>query len=158
MKPEPAVGEAIREFLSHKRLAVVGVSRNPRGFSRMLYSELRKRGYDVVPVNPGVGDVDGQPCFARVQDVTPPVDGALLMTRPDVTDRVVHDCATAGVKRIWMYQATGRGAVSRTALDFCAQKEISVIPGFCPYMFLPNAGFIHRFHGFVKKLTGSYPA
>ncbi len=34
-----------------------------------------------------------QPCYARVQDIQPPVDGALLMTKPENTEEVVADCA-----------------------------------------------------------------
>ncbi len=40
-------------FLALKRVAMVGVSRDPRDFSRMLFREMKKRGYDMVPVNPG---------------------------------------------------------------------------------------------------------
>ena len=36
------------------------------------------------------------PCFARIEDVTPGVDAALLMTPPNVTDGVVRDCVNAG--------------------------------------------------------------
>jgi hypothetical protein len=34
---------------------------------------------------------------------------------------------------------------------------VDVVPGFCPYMFLPGTPFFHGLHGFVKKVTGSYP-
>src|ERR1017187_7078098 len=73
----------VQDFLGQKRLAVVGVSRKPDDFSRKLFCELRDRGYDVVPVNPEVDEIDGKKCFAHLQDVQPPVDGALLMTSPD---------------------------------------------------------------------------
>jgi predicted CoA-binding protein len=42
----------VQEFLSQKRLAVVGLSRQPKDFSRALFHALRDQGYDVVPVNP----------------------------------------------------------------------------------------------------------
>jgi predicted CoA-binding protein len=45
-------------------MAMVGVSREPKGFSGMLFEELSKRGYDVVPVNPNAPEVLGRPCFA----------------------------------------------------------------------------------------------
>jgi hypothetical protein len=38
----------------------------------------------------------GRPCFARVQDIKPPVNGVRLMTSPGVTQAVVEDCAEAG--------------------------------------------------------------
>jgi predicted CoA-binding protein len=149
--------ETIEDFLAQKRIAMIGVSRNPKDFSAVLFEELRKRGYDMVPVNPNASEVQGQISFARVQDIQPPVDGALLMTTAEVTDQVVSDCADAGIRRIWMYRAGGKGAVSEKAVAFCRERGIQVVPGQCPFMFLPSAGGIHKFHGFVRKITGRYP-
>src|SRR5271166_1932513 len=110
--------QVIQDFLGQKRLAVVGVSRQPQDFSHTLFRELRKRGYDAVPVNPQADRIDEQPCFPRLQAVSPPVDGALLMTSPAVTDAAVRDCAEAGIKRVWMYRAGGTGAVSQGAVKY----------------------------------------
>ncbi len=70
------------EFLAQRRIALVGVSRDPRDMSRTLFRELRQRGYDVVPVHPTLDAVDGVACARRLQDVSPSVAGALLMTPP----------------------------------------------------------------------------
>ena len=148
----------INDFLGQKRLAVVGVSRNAQDFSRTLFAELSKRGYDVVPVNPQASEVDGRQCYAHVQDIQPPVAGVLVMTSPHATDQVVRDCAEAGVTRVWMHRGEGIGSVSQPALDFCRANQISVVAGFCPFMFLPGTPFFHRMHGFVKRLSGSYPS
>ncbi len=147
----------IEDFLSQKRLALIGISREPRDLSRTLFGELRKRGYDAVPVNPEAEEIDGHKCFAHVQDVRPPVDGALVMTAPGVTAKVVEECAIAGVKRVWMFRGGGQGSVSPEALSFCQDHNISVIPGECPLMFLPKGSLIHRLHGFVRKIIGAYP-
>jgi hypothetical protein len=149
--------EAIEDFLAQKRIAMVGISREPRSFSVTLFEELCRRGYDVVPVNPKTPNVLGNRCFARVQDIQPPVEGALLMTSPEVTDRIVSDCAEAGIPRIWMYRAGGKGAVSKSAVAFCQKRGIAAIPGQCPFMFLPEAAGFHRFHGFIRKITGRHP-
>lgn len=147
----------IDDFLGRKRLALVGVSRDPKDFTRDVFREFQRRGYDVVPVNPNVREVEGLPCFARVQEVAPPVEGALLFTSPTLTDQVVHDCAEAGISRVWMHRGAGVGAVSRSAVEFCQAQGMAVVPGECPFMFLPNTGSLHRFHGLIKKLTGRYP-
>jgi predicted CoA-binding protein len=84
------------------------------------------------------------------------VDSALLMTSPAGTDAVMKDCLEAGIKRVWMYRAGGKGAVSQDAVQFCESHKIEVIPGECPLMFLPGSWF-HGFHGWVRKITGHYP-
>ena len=37
--------EKIDHFLAQKRIAMVGVSRNPRDFSRHLFHDMKTRGY-----------------------------------------------------------------------------------------------------------------
>jgi predicted CoA-binding protein len=149
--------ETIQDFLAQKRIAVVGVSRNPKDFNSMLFRDLRKAGYDVVPVNPHVTEVDGMRCFDRVQSISPPVDGVLIMTPRNVTDAIAQDCVEAGVKRVWMYRAGGAGAVSQSAAELCAKNGIRVVAGGCPYMFLPNPAWFHRMHRGLLKLVGKYP-
>jgi len=147
----------IQTFLGRKRLAVIGVSRNPQDFTRMLFQELQKREYDVIPVNPSANDIAGLPCYARVTDIQPPVDGALLMTKPAETERVVRECHAAGVRDIWMHRGGGTGAVSPRAVEFCQANGMSVVAGECPFMFLPQSPWYHRLHGACRKLVGRYP-
>src|SRR5436189_5099171 len=94
----------VSDFLSRKRLAIVGASRNPKEFSRLIFRAFRDRGYDVVPVNPAQTEVEGAPCFARVQDIRPPVEAALLMTSLGLTGAVALDCVEAGIPRLWLYR------------------------------------------------------
>jgi len=157
MKVQHLSLELIERFLAQKRIAMVGISREPNSFSVALFNELCRQGYDVVPVNPKAPSLYGRHCFAQVQDIHPPVTAALLMTSPEVTETVVADCFAAGIAIVWMYGATGKGAVSPHASAFCKAHGMEVIPGQCPFMFLPNVSGIHRFHGFVRKISGTYP-
>ena len=148
--------DAIQAFLAHKRIAMVGVSRNPRDFSVMLLREFCGRGYEVIPVNPNAPTILEKPCFARVQDIQPPVDAVLLMTSAEVTETAVRDCADAGVSHVWMYGPGTGGSVSPQALAFCREHGIAVVAGECPYMFFPKNG-LHKVHGWVRKIAGSWP-
>lgn len=148
----------VRDFLAQKRIAVVGVSHDPKDFSRGLLRTLRDRGYDAVAVNPTLDSADNVPCFAHLADVAPAVDGVLVMTSPAVTDEVVQECARLHIPRVWMYRAGGQGAVSPQAVEFCKEHGIAVVPGECPYMFLSGESWFHRLHGFIKKITGAYPS
>ena len=141
--------DQIQSFLACRRVAVIGVSHQQREFSRMVYRALRERGYDVVPVNPKAGSVEGAQCFARVQEATPPVEAALVMTPPAASEDVVRDCFAADVKRIWLYRH------APAAEAWCAERGLVVISGECPMMFLERAGWIHRVHRwFWNMATG----
>jgi uncharacterized protein len=147
----------VDDFLALRRIAFVGISTNPKAFSRGLWHELEKRGYEVVPVNSAVTELDGTPVHARIQDIQPPVQGALLMTAPKVTEQIVRDCAEVGIRSVWMYRSMGVGSVSQKAIEFCEANGISVVAGQCPYMFLPKSPVFHQLHALGKRLAGSYP-
>jgi len=149
----------VDDFLALKRLAVVGVSRDPKHFSYLLWQELRQRRYEAIPVNPNTAELDGQRCYARVQDIEPPVEGALVMTPSSATAQVVRDCVEAGVGHVWMHKGAGgaAGAVEPAAVALCEEHGIELVAGQCPYMFLPGTPFFHGVHGFFRKLTGGYP-
>jgi predicted CoA-binding protein len=144
-------------FLALKRLAVVGVSRNPKEISYTLWQELRQRRYDAVPVNPAATEIDGQHVYASVRDIDPPVEGALIMTSAAVAEQVLEECAAAGIEHVWLYGGLGGGATSDATIAAAERHGLDAVAGHCPYMFLPGTPFFHGLHGMGKKLTGSYP-
>lgn len=148
----------IDEFLSQKRLAMVGVSRNARDFSRSVFREFEKQGYEVVPVNPGATELEGKRCFAHVTEIEPPVDAALLFTSSEQTPAVVNECVSAHLHHVWMHRGGGGpGAVNAGAVEVCRKEGINVVAGECPLMFLGHPAWFHRVHGFIKKMNGTYP-
>ena len=148
----------VENFLALHRIAMVGVSRNPKDFSRLLFREMCDRGYDMVPINLGADEIDERECFHSLQAVKEPVEGVLVMTPFHATLQVVQDCAAAGVRKVWIYRAGGKGAVSPEAIAFCMGNGIRVVDGHCPFMFFPETKFVHRVHGLLQKITRRYPA
>jgi predicted CoA-binding protein len=140
------------EFLRHRRIAVVGVSRNPKDFSRRLFRELLARGYDAVPVNPTSGALEGRHCFPRLREVQPPPEAVLFLTPPAMTERLLEECPELGVRSVWLHRGVGEGAMSARAVEFCKAHGIEVVPGACPFMYLRDAGWIHRLHGFIERV------
>lgn len=148
----------VENFLNLRRIAMVGVSRDPDDFSRKLFREMCERGYDMVPVNLLAEEMDGKECYQCLQVIQPPVEGVLVMTPAHETIRVVRDCVDAGIHHVWIYRAGGEGAVSREAVAFCKEHNLELVEGHCPFMFFPATGFAHRAHGFLLKLVRRYPA
>jgi predicted CoA-binding protein len=144
----------IKEFLDNKRFAMLGVSRNPKEFSRMLYKDFLTRGYNVLPVNPLATEIDGRTCYAHISEIQPPVTAALLMTPKTGTLSLLKECVANGVSFVWFYGISGAKDVHPDALQFCQQHGIKHIAGYCPFMFLPSATWYHRLHGCVWKMLG----
>ena len=157
----PTFETKVHDFLAQKRIAVAGVSRNQshHPVGNLIYQRLKKTGHDVFPVNPHMQAFEGARCYPDVQSIPGGVDGVVIITRPEVTERIVHDCAEAKVPRVWMHQSVGKGSsVSPEAVEYCRQHDISVIAGVCPMMFGPGADFGHTCMRWFLKLTGGLPA
>jgi predicted CoA-binding protein len=150
--------QEVQDFLGLSRIAMVGVSREGRDFSRTLFREMSNRGYEMVAVNPAAAEIEGEPCAPSLHEVQPAVDGVLIMTPARETLRVVQECVELEIQHVWMYRAGGVGAMNPEAVALCKQHNIHVVEGHCPYMFFAHTPFLHRAHGFLLKLTKRYPA
>src|SRR4051794_4706875 len=98
----PNTVSSIASFLAERRIALIGVSRKPQHFSRALFREFLQRGYDIVPVNQAVADIEGRRCFASVRDIDPHVRAALIVTPASATEPVIHQCLAVGISHIWL--------------------------------------------------------
>ena len=140
-----AIKDAAAEFLTHKRVAVTGVSREPENHgSNVVYKRLRERGYEVFAVNPNAQEVEGDRCYKDLTSIPGGVDAVVIGTRPDRADDTVRECAELGIKHVWMHWGAGASSVSETATEYGRQQGITVIDGGCPLMFPPVSDFGHK--------------
>ena len=143
---------AVADFLAQRRLAVAGVSADPKAFPTVVYRELRDRGYDVVAVNPHHETVAGDPCWPSLAAVPgPPPDGVVVMVKAPLASAVVDDAIAAGVPRVWLFRGIGQGARSEKAAARCVEAGVTLVDGACPFMFLEPVRNVHRLHRFVKR-------
>ena len=149
-----ATMETVNEFVSQKKIAVVGVSRKPQKFGSGVYRELKEKGYTVYPINPNAETIGDDTCYPSLKELPEAVDGAVLVVHPEQTDAVVRDAKEAGITRIWMQQ----GSQSQSAIDYCDENGISVVSKHCIFMFAEPVTSIHKFHRFFKKVFGGMPA
>ncbi len=77
----------------------------------------------------------------------------MLVVPPAETEKVVHEAAEVGIRRVWMQQ----GAESGVAIRFCEEHGIDVVHGECILMFAEPAEFYHRMHRWVWGLLGKLP-
>ena len=137
--------EAASTFLANKRVAVTGVSREPKTHgSNTVYKRLRERGYEVFAVNPNADEVEGDRAYTNLSSIPGGVDAVVIATRPEIAEDTMHECAELGIKHVWMHRGPGAGSVSDAATDYGRQHGITVIDGGCPLMFGPTADFGHK--------------
>ena len=147
--------EKAQDFLAQERIAVAGVSRTRQDAANLIYKKLRDTGHQVFAVNPKADEVEGDVCYANMQAIPGGVDGAVIVTKPALTEQIVRDCAEAGVPRVWMHDNTfAAGSVSDEATQFCRDNNITVIDGGCPMMFLD---FGHKCMRWMLGVMGRLP-
>ena len=148
--------DSVRSFLDGHRIALVGASERKDSFARTIDQALVDHGYEVVPVNPRLPDLDGRTCYPTVSDIPDPVDGAIVMVGPDHAPRAVEDVAAAGVEKVWLFKGLGTaGAASADALSACERHGLQTVAGACPLMFLEPVGSVHRIHRSIRHLRGA---
>src|SRR5512146_976628 len=140
-----AIKQAASDFLSHKRVAVTGVSRIPGSHgSNVVYKRLRERGYDVFAVNPNADEVEGDTAYHDLRSIPGGVEAVVIGTRPEIAEQTRRDCAELGSKHVWMPHGAGASSVSGAATAYGRQHGITVIDGGCPCMFEPTADLGHK--------------
>ena len=157
----PTLETKVNDFLAQKRIAVAGVSRTNSNHpaANLIYHRLKETGHDVFAVNPHMQTFEGDRCYPDLQSIPGGVDGVVIITRPETTERIVHDCGDAGVRRVWMHQSLAKGSsVSPAAVEYCRQHDISVIAGACPMMYGAGVDFGHTCMRLFMKLTGGLPS
>jgi predicted CoA-binding protein len=144
----------IDDFLAHKRLAFVGASHDPNEFSASVYRELKRHGYQLHPVNPHAGEIDGDPCVASVDELPDDIEGAIVMVPADAAAAVVEACIERDIPRVWLHKGGGPSSVSDEAVVLCREHGIEVVDGACPMMFMEDAAWFHRVHRWGREVSG----
>ena len=148
--------DSVRSFLDGHRIALIGASDRKDSFARTIDQALVDHGYEVVPVNPRLTEVDHRPCYPSIKDVPGPVDGAIVMVGPDRAIQAVEEVADAGVQKVWLFKGVGAaGAASPEAISACERHGLETVAGACPLMFLEPVASVHRIHRSVRRLRGA---
>ena len=152
------IKEAATEFLATKRIAVTGVSRKPESHgSNVVYKRLRDRGYEVFPVNPNAATVEGDVAYSDLTSIPGGVQAVVIGTKPETADATMRECATLGIKNVWMHRSVGGGSVSASATEYGREHGITVIDGGCPLMFDPTSDVGHKCMKFFFSMSGAVP-
>ncbi len=143
----------IREFWDQKNFAVVGVSRRREKFGSAVFREMKKAGYDVVPVNRSGETIEGTQSYASLKQVPGNIGAAIVSVPPGETEAVLRQCAEKGIKHVWLQQ----GAESERAIDLAGELGLDLVHHECAFMFFPPAGVPHKLHKWVHtKISGHH--
>ncbi len=143
----------IEKFLEPKKLAIAGVSRNPKKFGYQVFRDLKAGGYEVYPVNPNADKINGDKCYKSIKDLPADIKSILILTPKKETDNALREAINKGILNIWVQQMSETKDTIKIAEEY--QKEI--IHRKCIFMFAEPVAGVHNFHRFILKLFGMLP-
>lgn len=137
---------------------MIGISPNP-SFANAILNNLIRQQYTgaLYPLNPNYQEIGGLKAYARLTDVSKPVELAILSVPSRMIPDVLTQCAQKGVKAVNIL-TSGFSEISgaegqrrqQILIDFVQRTGIRIVGPNC----FGNVSAIHRFPG----MAGSYPA
>lgn len=148
-----ATKASIDTFLSSRKIAIAGVSRDPKKFGHQVFRQLKEKGYELYPINPGSDFIDGTPCFRSVSSLPLHVHSLLILTPKKQSKDIVADAIGKGIDNIWIQQMSD----TPEAIELAATRQMNLITGECILMYADPVKGIHQFHRIIKQFFGGMP-
>lgn len=117
----------VREILSMKNVAVVGMSKNPEKDAHKIPKYLMNSGYNVIPVNPTADEILGKKCYKNLREIPGSVDIVDVFRPSEDVPPIVKDAIAKGVKVVWMQL----GISNEEATKEASEKGIKVVYNRC---------------------------
>lgn len=144
--------EKIDLFLACNKFAIAGVSRNKHKFGNAVYRTLKKKEFNIVPVNPHLDEFEGDMCYRSVKDLPDDVEALIVVASSGSGLTIIREAMEKGIKNIFLQQ----GAQNEEILKYAEENGINLIHKQCILMFADPTG-IHKFHAGLAKLFRVYP-
>lgn len=128
----------IRDILtSVKTIALVGWSPKPDRPSHRVAEFLKRKGYRVIPVNPGQAGQEalGETVVASLAEAGP-VDMVEIFRRSEEAGAVADEAVRVGAKVVWMQL----GVVDEAAASRARAAGLRVVMNRCPAIEIPRLG------------------
>ena len=104
MEQDNNTDDQLREILSMKKVAVVGMSKNSSKAAHYVPRYLSENEYDVIPINPNADEILGKKCFDSVLEVNEDVDIVDIFRPSEDVLPFVKDAITKKPKVIWLQE------------------------------------------------------
>ena len=121
---------ARKVLTTYKTWAVVGCSPDPSRESHGVAAFMQARGYDIIPVNPGVDSVLGEKCWPDLLGIPDErgVEVVDIFRKSEAAEDVVRDAIQIGAKAVWMQI----GVINEAAYRLAEEAGLDVVMDRCP--------------------------
>jgi len=127
MEHDSYTDDEIRNILSLKHVAVVGMSKNDYKAAYYVPKYLSENGFDIIPVNPTTDEILGKKCFSTISDVDVEIDIVDVFRPSELVLPVVEEAIKKNPKVIWLQE----GIHNPEAEEMARKKGIKVVFNRC---------------------------
>ena len=127
MEHDSYTDEEIRDILSLKHIAVVGMSKNDYKAAHYVPKYLSENGFDIIPVNPTTDEILGKKCYSAISDINDDIDIVDVFRPSELVLPVVEEAIKKNPKVIWLQE----GIHNPEAEEMARKKGIKVVFNRC---------------------------
>ncbi len=91
-----------RILTAYKRIAVVGMSKDPQKDAHNIPIYLKKEGYEIIPVNPTATEIAGMKAYKSLSEIPFDFDIVQVFRPSEAVPPIVDEAIGTKAKVIWM--------------------------------------------------------
>ena len=127
MERDSYTDDEIRNFLSLKKVAVIGISRNESKAAHFVPKYLSENGFDIIPVNPNSNEILSKKCYKEITEVEGDIDIVDVFRPSEDVLPFVRDAIKKNPKVIWLQE----GIHNEEAENLAREHGIDVVFNRC---------------------------
>lgn len=104
MEEDPTSDKEIREILTFKKIAVIGMSKNASKAAHYVPKYLSEQGYNITPVNPTSNEILGKKSYSSISDITDDIDVVNVFRPSDQVLPFIQEAIKIKPKVIWLQE------------------------------------------------------
>lgn len=121
----------IGRILKMKKIAVVGLSKDPGKPSHYVPKYMKEQGYRIIPVNPTAEEILGEKCYKSLSEVGESIDVVNIFRPSNEVMPIVREAIAKKAGAIWMQEGIKNEEAAGEArkhgllvvMDRCIMKE-----------------------------------
>ncbi len=127
MEQDEYTDEQIRDILSFKKVAVIGMSKHSSKAAHYVPKYLSDNGFDVTPVNPTANEILGKKCYDSVSEINEEIEIVDIFRPSDQVLLVIQEAIKKKPKVIWLQE----GIHNPEAEELARKEGIKVVYNRC---------------------------
>ncbi len=127
MEHDEYTDEQIRDILSFKKVAVIGMSKHSSKAAHYVPKYLSDNGFDVTPVNPTADEILGKKCYDSVSEINEDIEIVDIFRPSDQVLLVIQEAIKKKPKVIWLQE----GIHNSEAEELARKEGIKVVYNRC---------------------------